>query len=608
MANAIARPGSARRRRPFTRSHESRRASSAIQARLQLEELEARCLLTMVTAGHVTLGPLVQMGIPTPFAGSNDGALPNAEVEPAIAADPNNPKHLVSVWQQDRFEDRGARAILAAASFDGGNTWSVTPIPGLTVATGGPYDRASDPVVAIGGNGVVYVTELGLDANLPNDGVFVSESLDGGRTFAGPIALRTDADFNVLNDKEWITADPNNPRTAYVSWDRIQFDPNTGNTQQAAWFSKTTDGGRTWSTAQLIFDPGPSGAVLGTQIVVLPNGTLVDSFALFDFSSFVIDGAVLRSTNGGATWSSPIITGVQESAFTFTPSGQIVRDDGLPDIAVDHRNGNLYLVYESGIPSGFQINEIDMQTSTDGGLTWSAPIKVNQTPTNIPLANQEAFIPAVAVAANGTVGVLYYDFRNPDNGFAGGTGLADEWMAFGRPNTDLTNPANWGSEVRMTTQSFDMTLTAFTNQGFFVGDYQGLTAGGQSANSFSAAFGMSNPAQGFFSTIFFRDPGGDGGEGSSTTSEAALAGPELGPQSASPTGLRPSSSVGVFNASQSNASTRWDAANSDLVFASVSDHRTGTDNDHAAPILTGGTEDSSSAADSDSWTWNAPSL
>ena len=39
-------------------------------------------------------------------------------------------------------------------------------------------------------------------------------------------------------------------------------------------------------------------------------------------------------------------------------------------------------------------------------------IKVNKTPTNIPIGNQQAFTPSVDVAADGTVAVTYYDFRN----------------------------------------------------------------------------------------------------------------------------------------------------------------------------------------------------
>jgi hypothetical protein len=51
---------------------------------------------------------------------------------------------------------------------------------------------------------------------------------------------------------------------------------------------------------------------------------------------------------------------------------------------------------------------------TDGGCTWSAPIPINQRPTNIPAGDRQAFLPSVAVAADGTVAVTYDDFRFND--------------------------------------------------------------------------------------------------------------------------------------------------------------------------------------------------
>lgn len=46
----------------------------------------------------------------------------NAEVEPFVAVDPRNPNHLVATWQQDRWTNGGARALMTAASFDGGRS------------------------------------------------------------------------------------------------------------------------------------------------------------------------------------------------------------------------------------------------------------------------------------------------------------------------------------------------------------------------------------------------------------------------------------------------------------------------------------------------------
>ena len=53
----------------------------------------------------------------------------NAEVEPYIAVNPTNSNKLIGVWQQDRWDNGGAHGLVAGSSFDGGKTWSETPLP-----------------------------------------------------------------------------------------------------------------------------------------------------------------------------------------------------------------------------------------------------------------------------------------------------------------------------------------------------------------------------------------------------------------------------------------------------------------------------------------------
>jgi hypothetical protein len=129
-----------------------------------------------------------------------------------------------------------------------------------------------------------------------------------------------------------------------------------------------------------------------------------------------------------------------------------------------------------------QYDSIAFSMSSDGGLTWSRPIKINQTPTNVPALDQQAFNPTVAVAADGTVAVTYYDFRN--NTPAPGA-LTDYWLASGHPSA--TKPTKW-NEVRLTDTSFDLEQAATRfNGAFFLGDYDGLAAAG---NDFVAVWGM----------------------------------------------------------------------------------------------------------------------
>jgi hypothetical protein len=151
---------------------------------------------------------------------------------------------------------------------------------------------------------------------------------------------------------------------------------------------------------------------------------------------------------------------------------------------VDGRSGNLYAVWEDGRFSNGQYNDIAFSMSSDGGFTWSSPIRINQTPLNVAALNRQAFYPIIAVAGNGTIGVSYYDFRF-------NTSLpgvpTDCWLAQCHPTTAKppTNPTNWGNEVRLTSTSFDLEALPFVIDGYWFGDYVGLAA---AAGGFVSAF------------------------------------------------------------------------------------------------------------------------
>jgi len=454
-----------------------------------------------------TPGPLRVLSSPDPLPSAPPGfGGVNVAAEPYVAVNPTNPRNIVAVWMDHPFV-----ADVASVTFDGGDTWRNVPIP-VSQAEGGPFGFAGNAWVSFAPNGELYAS---------SGSVPVNKSTDGGLTWSQPIQVNTDTKNSRVDDKPSITADPTadpaDPNYyVYATWARLNKPLGNAN-NTATMFARSTDGGRTWESARDIHDASGGDFNWGHQIVVLPNGTLIDAFTEGQFKNNH-DGVLtlLRSTDHGQTWSSPIRAVVQRPLVdpnAFPPTALVTDPDTgvlvdthpmFPSVAVDRQSGMLYAVWIDGRFSNFQYNGIALSMSADGGLTWSQPIQANQTPITVSAIARQAFNPAVAVAADGTIAVTYYDFRN--NTSAPGA-LTDYWLAYCSPSARVpaTGTVNW-REVRLTDTSFNLeqapsrTSLGFTGS-FDLGDYEGLAAVG---NDFVAAWGMPDGSATSQESIFFR--------------------------------------------------------------------------------------------------------
>ncbi len=445
---------------------------------------------------------------PSPLAGcSKDGQtgrnFPDAEVEPQVAVSGGN---LIAMWHQDRWSNGGGHGIGVGVSSDGGKTWSDSTLPIDMCAPGTPpslsfYQRNSDPWVSFGPDGTAYASALAFN-NVNNDNAVVAaSSTDGGATWnVQPIIGSVFTQSNQSTDKNATTADPTRPGTAYTVWDTLvsptdqpDDNPHTQAYTGPAFFSRTTNGGRSWSPAKIIVDTANRQQTIGNIIVVDPrNGTL------FDFTNLIVSPntpfqgafsnselAFVKSTDGGDTWTAPQIIAPFNSLGVIDPNtGQRLRvGDGLEEVAIDPASGKLYVVWESSTnfdkninqSSGAWDNKILLTTSSNSGRTWTAPTVVHNLASGLP-----TYTPTVAFNG-GTVAVTYYDNRNLTPGQTANL-PTDYWVSF-----SIDGGATFGNEHHIA-GPFDQ-LTAPFARGFFLGDYEGLQPSG---SGFVAVFVKTN--------------------------------------------------------------------------------------------------------------------
>jgi hypothetical protein len=461
---------------------------------------------TSVTPVQVSQGPS-----PLAACAAQDGSqlgrnFLNGLEEPQLAVHGSS---MIAQWHQDRWSSGGAHGIGVGVSSDGGATWKESTFPDdfCTVPSTSPlsvYFRSSDPWVSFGPDGTAYSSALSFNVVQPNNfnAVTVASSTNGGATWDNvqriPGSVFTTASQST--DKNSTTADPIRAGTAYTVWDTLVLatdnpddNPHTQAFTGPAFFSKTTDGGKTWSQAQIIINTGERQQTIGNIIVVDPR-----TDTLFDFTDLILPPntprqgtrsnsqlAFVKSTDGGNTWSAPQLIAPFNSLGVIDPNtGERLRvGDGLEEVAIDPTTGKLFVVWESSTKFEKQINlstgvwddEILMTTSSDSGDHWTTPIVVHKLASGLP-----TYTPTVAFN-NGTVAVTYYDTRNLTPGQTANL-PTDYWVSFSKDAG-----ATFGGEQHIA-GSFDQ-RTAPVARGFFLGDYEGLQPSG---SGFQALFVKTN--------------------------------------------------------------------------------------------------------------------
>lgn len=399
------------------------------------------CLTTslILAANTVIAAPPVNRNI------TNDSWSQN---EPMVAFSPLDHNRVVVGFNDNR--GAGDYGVSWSWSDNGGNSWTY----GGKISFGG-YSLGADPVVAFDNSGTVYMVGLvynpDASPSLGQDGsVFFAKSNDNGQTFpaASRKLITIGTGTTTYYDKPWLYVNPANNHI-YIAWVKRTNAWGAGGTESSVIeFTRSVDGGQTFSLPVQVStfnNPTGSNRSHGPQITALSANRIFVSWHTLETGTLPNPPTtpwkiwVAESTDGGATFGTNDLAVTTEWGY---PNRFISTDS-------DPANGKIYIAYADSHVQSPRDYDIFL-TSAASASSWSPPVKLNDDPQN----GRWQFYPALDVAPNGRVDVIWYDYRDD----------ASRLNVYYTYSTD--GGVTWKSNTKITNVNL-----GFTPTNDFAGDY-----------------------------------------------------------------------------------------------------------------------------------------
>jgi len=366
--------------------------------------------------------------------------------ESASFVNPNNPQHVIGGCNDYRGDDVRCGYYV---TFDGGRTWE----DGVVEDIDG-FGASGDPSVAIDNDGNAYMCGIAFNRDDDFGGIYVSKSEDGGTEWGEPnwvIVHREGENNPPFEDKCYVGIDNSDSEyegNIYVSWTRFGG-------ESGIYFSRSEDGGEEWSDPLNLTRRSSQGSVP----TVGPDGELY-----VIWKDYTADRVIGRKSDDGGESFEEIFVVANTDAIPRRLDPTEFRVNSFPSPAVDCSDGeNSGRVYVTWADHRSGDADILLAYSDDGADNWTDPIRLNDDEAENGL---DQFFPWIAVdPVNGHLYAVWYDRRlDEDNIFVDLYGV--RWNGL-----DEELPDN----ERISSESFDPRIGF---GGAFIGDYNGIAAGG----------------------------------------------------------------------------------------------------------------------------------
>ena len=354
--------------------------------------------------------------------GSGQNIVGDAANECSISVNPLDGSKKTIGWRQ--FND-------VASNFRQGG-WGYTSNGGSTWTFPGVLENnvfRSDPVTGYDEIGNFFY--LSLQSNVQQS-FFCDDlwrSINGGQSWT----LLSGEKGAGGGDKQWLAIDKTSgPGHGF----QYQADDGINCSGGGVQFQRSTDGGVTWQSPITI----PNSPVYGTLDVDSNGNVYVGGEG---GSAFFCE----RSSNAQIAGQTPRFdrsTSVNMGGFLGSGGINPAGLTGMVFLAVDHSTGatkdNIYML-GSIVPNGRSTTDVMFVRSTDGGVTFSVPKRVNDDPVN---PNKWHWFGTFSVAPNGRLDAVWHDTRNAANNtdsqlfYSWSTDAGNTWA----PNVQVSDTFN----------------------------------------------------------------------------------------------------------------------------------------------------------------------